>query len=128
MPASSIDMHGMCRKHGIGCNFSEPHCQPVCVDPEDCEPLEEDENDAPLVDEDAPLDDFEVSEIVESEPHHGPRIHKMRRPRPQKDLDDKQGKGKLGGYATQRKRNNGNGRNIGPRNRPNKSEHPDADL
>ena len=107
VPASSIDMHGLCRKHGIGCNFSEAHCEPVCVDPQDCEPLEEDENDAPIVDEDPPLDEFEVSDIA---PQQTPRIHKMRKPRAQTDTDNRSDNGKRGGQAGQRKSKESNGR------------------
>jgi cell fate regulator YaaT (PSP1 superfamily) len=36
IPASSIDMHGMCRRHGIGCTMSESHCEPIRIDPHAC--------------------------------------------------------------------------------------------
>jgi len=60
IPAASIDMHGMCRRHGIACTMSESHCEPIRTDPRAYEAVssEVDEVDADLepdiVDPDAP--------------------------------------------------------------------------
>ncbi len=34
MPASKLNMEGLCRRHGIACTMSEQHCEPLKADPD----------------------------------------------------------------------------------------------
>lgn len=58
IPASKIALEGLCRRHGIGCNMSDPHCEPMCM----CggEIKESESSDEPAV-----ANDDEVADEVE---------------------------------------------------------------
>ncbi len=108
IPASSIDMHGMCRRHGVGCDLSEPHCQPICVDPQDCDcisqDIEPDEADYDIVDEDAPVDYDDALQMQKpTEDANNGKSHK------QGPKNHNSNGGKRGMRLRRKKPNHGNG-------------------
>ena len=46
IPADSIPLNGLCRRHGIGCAMSEPHCEPIRTGAQEVVADEVDEADA----------------------------------------------------------------------------------
>jgi cell fate regulator YaaT (PSP1 superfamily) len=46
MPASKLNLQGLCRRHGIACTMSEQHCEPLQVDADACDTATEEPDDA----------------------------------------------------------------------------------
>ncbi len=62
--ADQLDLEGLCRKHGIACNMTEPNCAPlVCGNGSESE----DEYESEDYDEDEPADDEEFAETDDEE-------------------------------------------------------------
>ena len=46
MPASTLNLQGLCRRHGIACTMSEQHCEPLQADADACDTAPEEPEDA----------------------------------------------------------------------------------
>lgn len=65
IPASQINLEGLCRRHGIGCNMTEKNCQPLLT--EENEDIQSDVEDEEFAEDEADLDlDDDLIEIIDS--------------------------------------------------------------
>ncbi len=65
IPASQINLDGLCRRHGIGCNMTEKNCQPLLAGDQDLQSDIEDEEFAEDDLDDIDLD-ADLADIVDS--------------------------------------------------------------
>ena len=54
VPASTLNLQGLCRRHGIACTMSEPHCEALRADPDANEHVPDEPGEADDIDADAP--------------------------------------------------------------------------
>lgn len=119
IPASSIDMHGMCRRHGIGCTMSESHCEPIKIDPHACVMVasQADESEADTATDafDAGMPDYTVPDdrpqVQSDEPLRGAESAP-----PKAQNDTKPGKDRPKGQGDRGNGRSGNGGQGGRRN------------
>lgn len=113
LPASGIDMRGMCRRHGIGCNMSDSHCHPICLDGQDCSRIDEEiEAEDVIADDDPPADIDDAVHIVETTSHDQGSGRKSNKGRFNKHQNGQAGNGgKRAGRLVRRRKTNGNSAN-----------------
>lgn len=72
IPAGELKLEGLCRRHGIACNLSESHCEPLRADVDAAEVAPDDEDDALDLDDDVIEPVLTEAEVVTPQPAISP--------------------------------------------------------
>lgn len=62
IPASKLNLQGLCRRHGIACTMSEQHCEPIRADADEMDAANDESDELDEIDEDAETDVVDVEE------------------------------------------------------------------